>query len=114
MAQQILQVNFKFNVPREQYENTVSPMAQEFADVPGCLWKVWLINEKEREAGGIYLFADEASVEKFQATPLVASVLEHPALSEFSIKQFDVLEGISRVTRAPLTQAVSASGNQSA
>ncbi len=102
MAQQVLQVNFKFNVPREQYENTVSPMAQDFAEVPGCLWKVWLMNEKENEAGGIYLFADGASVEKFKSSPLVASVLSHPALSDFSIKQFEVLEKISRVTRAPL------------
>ena len=98
----ILQVNFKFNVSREQYENTVSPMAQDFADVPGCLWKVWLMNEKDNEAGGIYLFGDEASVENFKGSPLVASVLSHPALSDFSIKQFDVLDEISRVTRAPL------------
>ena len=105
MAQQILQVNFKFNVPREQYENTVSPMAQDFANVPGCLWKVWLMNEKDSEAGGIYLFADEASVEKFKESELVKGVLGHPALSDFSIKQFEVLESVSRVTRAPLAQA---------
>ena len=105
MAQQILQVNFKFNVPREQYENTVSPMAQDFAQVPGCLWKVWLINEKGSEAGGIYLFADEASVENFKESELVKDVLSHPALSDFSIKQFELLEHVSRITRAPLTQA---------
>ena len=99
---QILQVNFKFNVPREQYENTVNPLAQQFAEVPGCIWKVWLMNEKDNEAGGIYLFADEASVEQFKGSPLVASVLSHPALSDFSIKQFEVLDTISRVTRAPL------------
>ena len=99
---QILQVNFKFNVSREQYENTVSPMAQDFAEVPGCLWKVWLMNETDNEAGGIYLFADEASVESFKNSPLVASVLSHPALSDFSIKEFEVLDEISRVTRAPL------------
>jgi Putative mono-oxygenase ydhR len=108
MAQQILQVNFKFNVPREQYENTVSPMAQGFAEVPGCVWKVWLMNEQESEAGGIYLFADQASVETFKGSPLVASVLNHPALSDFSIKQFEVLEGVSRVTRAPLGASVAA------
>jgi hypothetical protein len=108
MAQQILQVNFKFNVPREQYENAVSPLAQDFANVPGCLWKVWLINEKENEAGGIYLFADEASVQNFKASPLVASVLSHPALSDFNIKQFEVLDQISRITRAPIAAAATA------
>ena len=64
MSQQILQINFKFSVPREQYEGTAANLAEEFAKVPGCIWKVWLMNEKDREAGGIYLFADEASVEQ--------------------------------------------------
>ena len=106
MAHQILQVNFKFNLAREQYENTVEPLAQDFANVPGCLWKVWLMNDKDKEAGGIYLFADESSVATFKDSPLVAAVLSHPALSEHSIKQFEVLEQVSRVTRAPLGAAV--------
>ena len=66
------------------------------------------MNEGESEAGGIYLFADEASVEKFKASPLVASVLSHPALSDFSIKQFEVLEKISRATRTPLAMTATA------
>ena len=102
MAQQILQINFKFSVPREQYESTASNLAEEFAKVPGCIWKVWLMNEKDREAGGIYLFTDEASVETFKSSPLVASVLAHPALSDFNIKQFEVSTELSRITRAPL------------
>jgi len=110
MSHQILQVNFKFNVSREQYEDTVSPMAQDFAEVPGCLWKIWLMNEADNEAGGIYLFADEASMEKFKGSPLVASVLSHPALGDFSIKQFEVLEKISRVTRAPLAMTAAGVG----
>jgi len=105
---QILQINFKFNVTREQYEATGSSMAQDFANVPGCLWKVWLMNEEASEAGGIYLFADEASVEEFKGSPLVAAVLSHPALADFSIKQFEVLDAISRVTRAPLPAAAAA------
>lgn len=105
MAQQILQVNFRFNVSRGQYEDTVSPLAQDFAEVPGCLWKVWLMNQTDSEAGGIYLFSDETSVEKFKESELVKGVLSHPALSDFSIKQFEVLESVSRVTRAPLAQA---------
>jgi len=106
---QILQINFKFNVPREQFEETCSSLAQDFANVPGLLWKVWLMNDKENEAGGIYLFADEASVEEYKGSPLVAAVLSHPALSDFNIKQFEVLDTVSRVTRAPLPAASAAS-----
>ena len=108
MAQQILQINFKFNVPTELYQTTCDSMAQSFADVPGCLWKVWLMNDKENEAGGIYLFADEAAVEAFKGSPLAAAVRSHPALSDFNIKQFEVMEQVSRITRAPLGAAVAA------
>lgn len=105
MSQQILQVNFKFNVSKNDYENTVAPLANDFAKVPGCQWKIWLMNEKDKEAGGIYLFEDERAVDKFKASPLVDAVLNHPALSDHSIKQFDVLEKVSAVTHAPLSMA---------
>ena len=104
MTPQILQINFKFGVPRDQYEGVTAALAQDFADVPGCLWKIWLMNEADSEAGGIYLFADEAAVERFKGSELAKGVLSHPALSGFSIKQFEVLEDVSRVTRGPLPQ----------
>jgi len=36
MSQQILQLNFKFNVSRKEYENVCASLAQSFAEVPGC------------------------------------------------------------------------------
>lgn len=108
MSQQILQVNFTFHVSRNEYEDTVAPLADDFAKVPGCQWKIWLMNEKNKEAGGLYLFDDEKSLEQFKASPLVASVVSHPALSDFNMKQFDVLENVSAVTHAPLSMAAEA------
>jgi len=108
MSAKILQVNFKFNVPSAAYEQAVSPMAGDFAAVPGCRWKIWLMNEAESEAGGIYQFEDGASLKAFLEGPLVAGVVSHPALSDFSVKQFETLEAISRITRAPIDKAVSA------
>ena len=108
MAAQILQVNFKFNVPRAQFEDDASSLAQAFAEIPGCVWKIWPMNEDESEAGGIYLFADEASLENYKASPLFAAVLSHPALSDYSVKQFVVLEELGRVTRAPISPTAAA------
>jgi quinol monooxygenase YgiN len=105
---QILQINFKFNVSREQFEEHASSVAQEFAKIPGCHWKVWLMNEQQSEAGGIYLFADEASVEEYKSSPLFAAVVGNPALSDFSVKQFEALEQVSEVTRAPIPAAAAA------
>ncbi len=102
MSVKILQLNFKFNVSRAEYEQAVSSLASEFAAVPGLRWKIWMINEVEQEAGGIYLFDDEASVKALLEGPLAAQVTGHPALSDFSVKQFDVMEEMTAITRGPV------------
>jgi len=61
-----------------------------------------MINEAEQEAGGIYLFDDEASVKALLEGPLVAQVTSHPALSDFNVKLFDVMEDATAITRGPV------------
>jgi Putative mono-oxygenase ydhR len=61
-----------------------------------------LLNAKEREAGGIYLFGVEASLETYLAGPFVAGLKSHPLLSQFSLKRLDVLEDITAVTSGPI------------
>ncbi len=108
MPSRIMQLNFKFSVSGSEYEQAVSSLANDFANVPGLRWKIWMINEAEREAGGIYLFEDEASVKAFLEGPLAAKVTSHPALSDFSVKQFDVMEKVTAITRGPVKEGVSA------
>ena len=102
MSGRIMQLNFKFSVTGSEYEQAVSPLASQFAAVAGLRWKIWMINEAEGEAGGIYLFDDEASVKAFLEGPLAAQVTSHPALSDFSVKQFDVMENVTAITRGPV------------
>jgi len=102
MSQQILQVNFNFNISVQEYKEVVASLAQEFAAVPGCQWKIWLMDEDKREAGGIYLFENKEALEHFKQTPLIASVFSSPALSNFSVKEFSILDEVSIITRAPL------------
>lgn len=64
----------------------------------------WIINETESEAGGLYLFDDEASLQATFEGPLDAQVTSHPALSDFSVNQFDVMEEATAVTRGPMRQ----------
>lgn len=102
MAERILQINFKFSVSRAEYEQVATSLASEFADVAGLRWKVWLMNKAESEAGGIYLFDDESSLQAFLAGPLAAKVKSHPAFSDMSAKQFDVMADVTAITRGPL------------
>ena len=104
MSQKILVTNYSYSVTHEEFENMVNQLAQAFADVSGCLWKIWLIDYEKKEAGAVYLFKDEESLRNFKSSPLVASVLSHPALSNFDLKERDILKDASEITRAPLME----------
>ena len=102
MSEVMLQVNFNYSVSKEEYEQAVSPLADKFANLPGLKWKVWILNAENSEAGGIYMFENQASVDEYLARPLAKIVTTHPALSNFSIKQFEIMEDTTKVTRGPV------------
>lgn len=110
MPQQILQVNLKFSIPRADLEAAWIGAAQPIADTPGLQWKVWLMNEAENEAGGIYLFESEAAVQAYMGGPMVAALKASPVVSDISAKVFDVIAEHSAVTRAPLHSAFASAG----
>jgi len=99
MSQKILQINFKFHVSRAEYAAAVAPLAGSIAASPGLLWKVWLMNEVEQEAGGIHLFEDRNSLNAYLNSEIVAAIVSNPILSDYSVKQFEVMKDVSEVTR---------------
>ena len=102
MAQKILVTNFSFNVTPEEFEKMVTELAPAFCDVPGMEWKIYLLEREKRQAGAVYLFKDDDALQSFKLSPLVASVLSHPALSDFEFRERDVLEAPSKMNYAPL------------
>lgn len=102
MAETIVQINFKFNVPRADYEAAVSALADDFAAVEGLRWKIWLMNEEQSESGGLMLFSDASSAEAFLGGPLAAAVQNHPAVSDMTVKQFDIMAKETMATRGPI------------
>jgi hypothetical protein len=106
MPRRIVQLNSKFSVSPSEYEQAVGQLVNQFAELAGLRWKIWIMNQAEREAGGIYLFDDEASVRAFLEGPLAAGVKSHPAISDMSVKQFDVMDKLTAITRGPVTESV--------
>lgn len=99
MSGKILQINYKLNSPRAEYEKENLPYAQPIADIPGLRWKVWIINESQSEAGGIYLFDDDAAAQSFVDGPIIAEMKGDPTLS---IKAFDVIAELTTITHGPV------------
>ena len=100
----ILLINFKYNTPRSDLEKAFLKVAPRFGpdgDCKGLLWKIWLMNESEKSAGGIYLFKDEASVEAYLKGEIVAGLKSNPAISDIQAKIFDILPEHTKITRGP-------------
>ena len=65
-----------------------------------------MFNEVEREAGGIYLFDDEAVAAQFLGGPLAAQVAAAPVHTGLRVRQFAVMEELTATTRGPVEAAV--------
>lgn len=98
MAVKVLQIDFPTEGPwGDEMSKAYADLATHLAKTPGLLWKIWTENEKTNEAGGIYLFEDEASAKNY--------LTEHTArLQSFGItkirsKIFDINLPLSEVTK---------------
>lgn len=98
----ILQINFELAVSVPDFERLAQTVAPAYAEVPGLQWKVWLLNRATREAGGIYLFDSQASLDAFLNGPLAAQVKALPEIRNLSVKQFEVMADVTAVTRGPI------------
>lgn len=101
MSEAILQINFDYDGSWAEYEEANAAGASQIAGVPGLVWKIWLKNTATGEAGGIYLFHDQAAAQAFaaQAAAMLGAV---PQYTNVSIKQFGMLEALTAVTRGPV------------
>ena len=99
----ILQINFKLNVPAEEYASSCQGVTQAIADVAGLRWKIWILNEQEKEAGGIYCFETEQALSDYLSGPIVAQLRKHPGVRDVTAKRFAVMKDLTSITRGPVS-----------
>src|SRR4051795_4790711 len=97
MSKTILQINYKINASRTDHTALVTPMAEPIASSPGLLWKIWLMNEADHEAGGIYLFESSEAAQGFLNSAGVKEFAAHPMISNVNAKMFEPDEALSKV-----------------
>jgi hypothetical protein len=102
MTKKLLTTKFNYSMPTEELKKIMPLVAPEFSEIPGCCWKIWIMNEDHKEAGGVYLFESTAELEQYLVSTLFASVANNRAFSHLQTNTFDVSETASSITRAPL------------
>lgn len=105
----IVQINFDWDISEEEVAARSGPeQAQVFTTLPGLLWKIWLRDPQRRESGGIYLFESREAAEAYVGGPIVARIKANPDFGNVTVKVFDIREGQSLITRAPLAGVLAA------
>jgi hypothetical protein len=95
----MLIIDFKLDMTTREYEQLAETVAPEIARVKGLIRKTWIWNPQTLDAGGVYLFEDQDSVERYLDGPMVARLREMNQVKELRARQLDVLEQPSSITR---------------
>ena len=101
---QIVNFNLK-DISDADYRTACDGLAEVFAGVPGLISKVWLADEHANTYGGVYTWVDRAAMETYLRSDLFKAVAANPNLANITSRDFDVLEGPSRITQARATAA---------
>ncbi|MGG6242066.1 YdhR family protein [Nodosilinea sp. AN01ver1] len=91
-------MNFAFDAPAEQVKQTGLDLALAIAQVPGLVWKTWLMNEAKREAGGIYWFDSEAAAIAYLNSDIGQHIQHNPTFSAIQIRLTPVWSEATAIT----------------
>lgn len=95
-----------FAVPEKSPDEVIeafTPLVPAFANLPGNLAKIWLADTDAGRYGALYLWRTRDDMDAFMAGDLWRSVQDHPALTDFDVRDFAVIEPFTKATQPVLT-----------
>jgi len=75
-------------------------LASDIACEDGLVWKIWTENAEVKEAGGVYLFADETNAKRYLQKHTAR--LQSFGIQNIRSKIFDINVPLSLIDKAPL------------
>jgi hypothetical protein len=98
----VLHLRFTLRVPLHVFVAHSREAASTIASVQGLIWKIWVLQEKEFEMGGVYLFANRETAEAYLNHPVIQAMSSNPAVVSTQSQIWEVDSSLSALTRAPL------------
>jgi hypothetical protein len=91
----ILEARFNVSISREEYEKTANPQRY------GAKWKLYGFDDEKSMGTGIYLFEDvDAMMAHMENLRKMEQAVDF--VSDLKMQVWDVQEGLSRITKAPI------------
>jgi len=106
MTRKVFTAKYNYSMPTEEFKKITSSVATKFLKIPGLHWKIWLMNEDRKEAGGVYLFESAPDLERFLNSTLFAALRNNTAISNLQTNTFGVAEATTVITGARLMSSL--------
>ncbi|MEB3210448.1 MAG: YdhR family protein [Leptolyngbyaceae bacterium] len=102
MSHTILQINLTYTCARGELKDAFSHAVDAIATFPGLVWKIWIINDETKEAGGVYCFEDKRALDAYVNSLFITVLKADPMISDVNIKTFDAIAPLTAKTRGPI------------
>ncbi|PSN20844.1 hypothetical protein C7271_00175 [filamentous cyanobacterium CCP5] len=102
MNHTILQINLTYACPQAELEAAFAKAVGAIAAFPGLLWKIWIINDNAKTAGGLYCFEAETALKAYVNSPIIAALKANPLVRDVQMQPFAAIAALTAQTRGPL------------
>ena len=97
----LLQIDFPMEGPwGDGLAAAFRPLAETIGETPGLRWKIWTESEAEGRGGGIYLFDDEPSLDRYLAEH--TERLHGFGITDIRALTLDINEPLTELNRGPV------------
>lgn len=99
----LLQVDFDYHGPMgEEMSQALTELAESINHEPGMIWKIWTENEAKKLGGGIYLFENETSAQRY--LEMHAARLKQMGVAEVRGIIFDINQPLTAINQGPVSR----------
>src|SRR3712207_6644284 len=85
-------------ISEQDYLQLIESAAPAFAQLPGLVSKTWLANAETNTYGGVYLWRDRRSMERYEQSDIYKGMLANPHLDGLVARSFPIVEAATDVT----------------
>lgn len=88
------------------YRQNAASVAPMFTRVVGLESKVWLADPGTNTYGGVYVFENRESLERYRDSDVVRSLAANPNYANVTMRAFGTVEEATAITGGPLAPAM--------
>lgn len=102
MSNTLLQINLTYDGSQMELETAFAHAVEAIASFPGLTWKVWIVNDETKTAGGLYCFDSEGALTAYINSPIIAALKANPLVRNVEIRAFEAIAALTAQTRGPI------------